>query len=269
LAEEYFRKALGVHGDVLKLLVGQGAHGGAEDEDSDDEDAAAALLAKEGVRVHSHSHSTSNIDGNSSAIDVEEDVDRSVLARKHLHLLKLAYQRLGHWPKDDPSEFERLVAKVLQTFAGQGLKEEGVEKWDASKFGAGKAESEEGGFGGVDDWSFASASSGGNVGHKKEMAVLGARGANGAAGPVDVHVDKIRGVGSTQADMEKSKVAERIVGPGTTQADMEKSKAAEKIVGPGTTQADMEKSKAAEKTIRPGTEQPTTKASGKANGKGK
>ena len=51
LAQAYFKKAVGVHEDVLRLLVrDEDEEGDAYDSD-DDMDSAAALLAREGVSV--------------------------------------------------------------------------------------------------------------------------------------------------------------------------------------------------------------------------
>lgn len=148
LAQEYFKKAVGVHEDILRLVVHE--HGSGEDSDDDDEfDATAALLAREGVSVKPAANAPSSA--------ASAGIDRSAIALKHLHLLKLGYQRLGGWPKPY-ADYERLNAQVFRVFGAEpqwkGI--EGTEKWDAKAFGSGKAESNEGGFGGVRDWGFGS-----------------------------------------------------------------------------------------------------------------
>jgi tetratricopeptide (TPR) repeat protein len=149
LATEYFKKAVGVHEDVLRLVVHDQSSTAADDDD-DELDTAAALLAREGVHVK-------RPDGQVSAAHDPAQIDKSALALKHLHLLKLAFQRLGAWPKayDD---YESLNAQLFRVFGAEpkwkGV--EGTEKWDAKGFGAGKAESKEGVFEGLEDWSFGS-----------------------------------------------------------------------------------------------------------------
>ncbi|KAH3949571.1 hypothetical protein HBH64_038280 [Parastagonospora nodorum] len=148
LASEFFKKAVGVHEDVLRLVVNH--QGGSEDESDDELDTTAALLAKEGVKVKRH-------DGqNAPALDAAQ-IDRSALALKHLNLLKMAYQRLGGWPKSY-SEYEHLNAQLFRVFGAEsGWKGvQGTEKWDAKGFGNGKAESQDGAFNGLEDWSFGS-----------------------------------------------------------------------------------------------------------------
>ncbi|KAF2130419.1 hypothetical protein P153DRAFT_314293 [Dothidotthia symphoricarpi CBS 119687] len=145
LARDYFKKALGVHEDILRVVVRE------KDDDSDEEDEATAyLLAKEGVSV-----STSN-GQHVKALDADS-IDRSAIALRHLHLLKLAYQRLGAWPKSN-DEYIRLNAQVFGAFGSESSWKgvQGVERWDAKQFGSGKAESQEGVFAGVKDWGFGS-----------------------------------------------------------------------------------------------------------------
>ncbi|KAK4245580.1 hypothetical protein C7999DRAFT_16221 [Corynascus novoguineensis] len=62
--------------------------------------------------------------------------------RHHLHLLKLAVQRLGYWPKDY-AEYERLNADVFREYGAYLQGVEGVEKWDLKAFGNGKAEADD------------------------------------------------------------------------------------------------------------------------------
>jgi hypothetical protein len=151
LATEYFKKAVGVHEDILRLIVND--QGGSVDgqDDSDDElDTTAALLAKEGVKVK-------RPDGQNVAALDSAQIDKSALALKHLHLLKMAYQRLGGWPKSY-ADYERLNAQLFRVFGTESSWKgvQGTEKWDAKGFGQGKAESQDGVFNGLEDWSFGS-----------------------------------------------------------------------------------------------------------------
>jgi hypothetical protein len=147
LATQYFKKALAVHEDLLRLLVRDEG-----DADSDDEeDTTAALLAEHGVSVNGAS-----VDGREGDDLEQSSINRSELSIRHLHLLKFAYQRLGGWPKD-AREYERLNAELFRVFGGE--KEwkgaQGVEKWSVKEYGLGKAESKDGAFEGVMDWAFA------------------------------------------------------------------------------------------------------------------
>ena len=147
LAQEYFKKALGVHEDILRLVVHEHGTG----DDSDDElDTTAYLLAKEGIDVKKQEGQPTQ------ALDAE-NIDRSAIALRQLQLMKLAYQRLGGWPKSY-EEYERLNAQVFRTF-GSDAKWKGVqgtEKWSAKEFGNGKAESQDGAFRGIEDWALGS-----------------------------------------------------------------------------------------------------------------
>ncbi|KAF1911127.1 hypothetical protein BDU57DRAFT_462289 [Ampelomyces quisqualis] len=147
LAAEYFKKAIGVHEDLLRSFVNEHSDSG---DDDDELDTAAALLAREGVHVKKSLPNSPP----TSALD-EKKINKSDLALKHLHLLKFAFQRLGAWPKQY-AEYERLNAQLFRTFGGEdkwkGM--QGTEKWDAKGFGAGKAESQEGVFEGLEDWGF-------------------------------------------------------------------------------------------------------------------
>ena len=139
IASDYFKKAVLVHEDILRWLVG-GENQGAGGED-DDEDTAATILKEHGVEVD---------EDNDGRAD-EEIVDKDKLVKMHMGLLKLAFQRLGAWPKQYGA-YERLNAEVFRVFGAQLKGVEGVEKWQVKGFGAGKAESNDGAFSGVKDW---------------------------------------------------------------------------------------------------------------------
>ncbi|KAF1945315.1 NACHT domain-containing protein [Clathrospora elynae] len=146
LAQDYFKKAVGVHEDILRVITSE--QGAGDEDDDDDLDTAAQLLANEGVNVKQSSNMPKP-----AAVDALSIADKSAIALKHLHLLKLAYQRLGGWPKAY-DEYAHLNAQLFRLFGTddkwKGV--EGTEKWDAKAFGAGKAESQEGGFKGVGNW---------------------------------------------------------------------------------------------------------------------
>ena len=139
LARDYFKKAVLLEEDILRHLAneGNGQHGRGEVE----EDTAAAILAEHGVSLNGGNDKPSN----------GKPVDRSADVKTHLHLLKLAYQRFGQWPKQY-AVYEQLNADVFRMY-GTALKGvEGVEKWQVKGFGAGKAESEEGTFATPKEW---------------------------------------------------------------------------------------------------------------------
>ncbi|KAF2812396.1 NACHT domain-containing protein [Mytilinidion resinicola] len=157
LARDYFKKALLIHEDLLRLLVHE--DGAGDGYDSDDElDSAAAILAEHGVSVKGSvagGAAGAQEDDNTPALS---ETEKAFLAKRHLVLLKLAFQRLGGWPKA-AGEYERLNAEAFRVFGAsaewKGL--EGVEKWSTKGFGGGKAESEAGVFKeqGVGSWEFA------------------------------------------------------------------------------------------------------------------
>lgn len=138
-AAEYFKKAIIVHEDVLRLLL-QDTTGGEVGGD-DDDDTAAAILAEHGIK-------TDKVDDAESSLT---DAKRTELVKRHLHLLKLSYQRLGSWPKSY-NNYEKLNADLFRAFSDQLKGVEGVEKWQAKSFGSGKAESNDGVFVGNTHW---------------------------------------------------------------------------------------------------------------------
>lgn len=147
LAQEYFKKAIGVHEDILRLVVND--HGSGDDSD-DELDTTAYLLAKEGVNVKKQ-------EGQPTAALDANNIDKSTIALRHLQLLKLAYQRFGGWPKAY-DEYESLNAQIFRTFGAEAKWKgvQGTEKWSAKEFGQGKAESQDGAFKGIDGWALGS-----------------------------------------------------------------------------------------------------------------
>ncbi|KAF2727980.1 hypothetical protein EJ04DRAFT_450238 [Polyplosphaeria fusca] len=145
LAIEYLKKALTVHEDILKLMTYEEGEG----DDDDEEDTAAALLAEHGISV------SGSVNGHFAPELEQQSLNRSAVALRHLHLLKLAYQRLGSWPRQY-AEYERLNADMFRVFGEEKgwIGAQGVEKWSAKGFGGGKAESGEGGFERERVWGF-------------------------------------------------------------------------------------------------------------------
>ena len=142
IASDCFKKAILVHEDVLRWLMGgQRETTDVDNDEDDDEDTAATILKEHGIFVD---------EDNDGRAD-EDDVDKGKLAKLHFRLLKLAFQRFGSWPKQYVV-YERLNADVYKVFGPQLGGMEGVEKWQAKGFGAGKAESSEGAFEDPTDW---------------------------------------------------------------------------------------------------------------------
>jgi len=125
-----------VHEDILRRFVSGGNRNG-NGKDDDEEDTAAAILAEHGVSV-----SGGGADGEANG-HAEKRVDVGAEVKSHLQLLKLAYQRLGKWPKPY-GVYEQLNADVFRQYAAELKGVEGVEKWQVKSFGGGKAESETG-----------------------------------------------------------------------------------------------------------------------------
>lgn len=139
LAADYLKKAVIIEEDILRWFVSEEA--GTND---DEDDTAAAILAEHGIKPDSPADE-------SSPDDESKTVDRSAEVKTHLHLLKLAFQRYGQWPKAY-AVYEQLNADVFASYGGALKGAEGVEKWSAKGFGAGKAESGEGAFRAPREW---------------------------------------------------------------------------------------------------------------------
>ena len=137
LANQYFAKALAVHEEMLRLLVSEGTDGAMDDDD--DMDSTGAILAEHGISL--------KLQSNGHANGTE---DEAVVAKTHLRLLKLAYQRLGQWPRSH-DEYERLIGRVHDTFTT--TKDiQTPDKWQVKGYGGGKAESNEGAFDKTQSW---------------------------------------------------------------------------------------------------------------------
>ncbi|KAL6229357.1 hypothetical protein BDW75DRAFT_245812 [Aspergillus navahoensis] len=118
LATQYYKKAAALHENALRVFV-------------DPSFAPTAIDAQTDEQLSPFAS------GASSPDEPEKSPGRSV--RQHLHLLKLAVERLGNWPKDY-AEYERLNADVFRKFREdlEGIK--GLDKCNLRQFGAGRAE---------------------------------------------------------------------------------------------------------------------------------
>jgi tetratricopeptide (TPR) repeat protein len=114
LAYRYYRKAAALHENALRVFTGPFA---------DDVDMEVI----------------SGMSSPSSASSPGEKAEEGKNVRQHLHMLKLAVERLGEWPKEY-SEYERLNNDLFATFANDLEGVDGVDKWNVQSFGAGKAE---------------------------------------------------------------------------------------------------------------------------------
>ncbi|KAJ5660948.1 uncharacterized protein N7484_000320 [Penicillium longicatenatum] len=120
MANKYYKKAAAVHENLLRIYIDP------------------ALAEMEGGLDNSFSH-----DGSAYELNIEETASGSGLSegehvRQHLHLLKLAVQRLGDWPKEY-AEYEALNAQLFAEFGSDLKGFEGVEKWNLKGFGSGKS----------------------------------------------------------------------------------------------------------------------------------
>ncbi|KAL4996903.1 hypothetical protein BDV10DRAFT_186709 [Aspergillus recurvatus] len=117
LAIQYYRKAAALHENALRNFV----------------DPSFAPIAIDADTRHS---SPSASEPSSPG---EPGKSSGNCIRQHLHLLKLAVERLGNWPKDY-SEYERLNSDLFSMFREdlQGVK--GLDKCNLRQFGGGRAE---------------------------------------------------------------------------------------------------------------------------------
>ncbi|KAI0871775.1 hypothetical protein GGS24DRAFT_509450 [Hypoxylon argillaceum] len=176
LAKSFFKKAVTVNEDLLKLLVEVDA----DDSDDDDDDTFSVASGSHhgslrvqngayrpaGGRVSSRpsmsllqlsksdlSHREAE-NGAATGGNRQNEAPREVLvevARKHLRLAKLAVQRYGGWDRFVGRRFDSLTIKIWKEYKDElKLKEEQVlsQKWKVSGYGNGKAEGgiEEDGF---------------------------------------------------------------------------------------------------------------------------
>ncbi|KAL6242158.1 hypothetical protein RBB50_011070 [Rhinocladiella similis] len=123
IARRYFKRAIGVHENVLRALTldPMGLN--------EDDDVTVLSTDPEPVDL--------------AALGLDKAASQGTYARRHMILLKLALERFGDYPKGY-AEYEQLNADAFRTFPEDLRGVEGVEKWDIKKFGHGKAESDEG-----------------------------------------------------------------------------------------------------------------------------
>jgi hypothetical protein len=117
LAYRYYRKAAALHENALRVFIDPSS------ESSSDVD----------IEV------VSGMSSPSPASSPGENAEEGKYVRQHLHMLKLAVERLGDWPKEY-SEYERLNRDLFSTFANDLEGVDGVDKWNVQSFGSGKAE---------------------------------------------------------------------------------------------------------------------------------
>lgn len=117
LAYRYYRKAASLHENALRTFI-------------DPSSASATEMDTEVI---------SGMSSPSSASSPGETAEEGKHVRQHLHMLKLAVERLGDWPKDY-SEYERLNDDVFRAFANDLEGVDGVDKWNLQSFGSGRAE---------------------------------------------------------------------------------------------------------------------------------
>ncbi|KAJ5301736.1 hypothetical protein N7508_006599 [Penicillium antarcticum] len=115
LAYRYYRKAAALHENALRVFIDP-----------------SSFTSDVDMEVISGMSSPS-----SPASPGEKEEGKHV--RQHLHMLKLAVERLGDWPKDY-SEYEKLSQDLFNTFGNDLEGVDGVDKWNLKSFGSGQAE---------------------------------------------------------------------------------------------------------------------------------
>ncbi|KAL3448230.1 hypothetical protein BJX65DRAFT_295132 [Aspergillus insuetus] len=128
LATQYYKKAAALHENALRVFVDPSSSATAIDADT-----------STATQPYSASSSPSTSPASSPGDDSDPTKAHAKAVRQHLHLLKLAVERLGNWPKDY-AEYERLNSDVFRMFREdlQGIK--GLDKCNLRQFGAGRAE---------------------------------------------------------------------------------------------------------------------------------
>ncbi|PYI06981.1 hypothetical protein BO78DRAFT_342291 [Aspergillus sclerotiicarbonarius CBS 121057] len=116
LAYRYYKKAASLHENALRFFI-------------------------DPTSVSSTEMESGTLSGLSSPVSSpgEGTEEEGKHVRQHLHLLKLAVERLGDWPKEY-SEYERLNTDLFRAFSNDLKGVEGIEKWNLKRFGSGKAE---------------------------------------------------------------------------------------------------------------------------------
>ena len=117
LAYRYYRKAAALHENALRVFI----------------DPSSASASDVDVDV------ISGMSSPSSGSSPGENAEEGKYVRKHLHMLKLAVERLGDWPKEY-SEYEGLSHDLFSIFANELEGVDGVDKWNLKSFGSGQAE---------------------------------------------------------------------------------------------------------------------------------
>lgn len=160
----YFKKAVGVHEDVLKLLLDADMDDGSDDESvsssmhSTVRRSDAHLLRSPPLsrRVSGHRVLEQHQTHHHQTLSLTRE-QQIVAVKTHLHLLKIALQRLGTWAKP-ANEYEQLTSKAWTEFGSElsaaGMKDQARSKgWKLEGFGNGKSEGgDEGAFVRPESW---------------------------------------------------------------------------------------------------------------------
>ncbi|PYH98619.1 NACHT domain protein [Aspergillus ellipticus CBS 707.79] len=114
LAYRYYKKAASLHENALRVFIDPSSVSSTEMDDR-------------------------TLSGASSPSSGPSEEEEGKYVRQHLHLLKLAVERLGDWPKEY-AEYERLNSELFRTFGNDLKGVDGVEKWNLKRYGSGHAE---------------------------------------------------------------------------------------------------------------------------------
>ncbi|CAI4213566.1 unnamed protein product [Parascedosporium putredinis] len=123
MANRYYKKSAAVHENILRVFT---------------DPSYAEMEAGLDGSISPDSGSNYGLDAVTD-LPSQSNLSDGQYARQHLRLLKLAIERLGSWPKEY-QEYERLNADIFREFPNELKGVEGVEKWNLSSYGHGKAE---------------------------------------------------------------------------------------------------------------------------------
>jgi hypothetical protein len=137
MANRYYRKAAAIHENILRVFTDP-VYASMDDSTLMDDTNGGASPSIDGELSPRLQKTFGDLPAHHGQ-HVQDDDGHHV--RQHLLLLKLAVQRLGCWPKDY-AEYERLNADAFREYHADLKDVGGVEKWDLSAFGEGKAEAD-------------------------------------------------------------------------------------------------------------------------------
>ncbi|KAK8084046.1 hypothetical protein PG996_002827 [Apiospora saccharicola] len=165
IANRYYRKSAAIHEDILRGLTDAGyasvdgsldslMNGNGNNNNNNNgmsNDGYSSDRRSSSISISSSSSSNGNgmmnsrtfsfVSGAAQGGEQQQKSDGKI-ARQHLWLLRLALERVGGWPKGY-AEYERLNADVFARYPAEMAGAAGVERWNLSAFGHGRASAED------------------------------------------------------------------------------------------------------------------------------